>query len=1092
MAELPRVRRSPSNSGIPLYPGLGLVGGVLPLVADRLLALTAVGALAELRWSHVGTGLLVGTGVILLTALGAAVLWWTRRTALAAGRSVLAPDPDGAREREKLAERLHRVLDGTQDGFWEWPDLHRQELWWSDGFFEILGYEPLEFEPTWERFEELLHPDDVELVHRRTAEILSGEDRFESEYRLRHRDGRYLRIQARGRIYRDVDGRTSAMAGSVRDVTEQRALESELKRTADHLARAQRVARIGSWEWQPATGEVTWSDGLFRVYGRDPGDGPLKPGEFLEAVHPDDQAELAEAIERSLETGIFRAEYRLRRYDGGGERTLDARGQVELGPDGQPLRHLGVVVDVTDLRSAELELRESESFLRQVVESAEQGIVALDRELRCTLWNPYMERLSGIPADDAVGQAADELQLLPVERIQEALGGAVVRSAARRYELPGTARSGWVADRFSPIRCADGEIIGVLGLVTENTREVEAVRALEESESRLRVLYESVEAGVVTQSPAGEIIHANRAAREILELDEEEVLGRTAHDPIWAMQREDGTSVAGDDHPMMVVGRTGEAVRGAVRRLYSDRGDRSKWLLINAVPRLDEAGEVVEVNATFQDITALKETEAALRTSQGWIAGILEAAPIGIGVVVNRVFQTVNDRFCAMTGYSAEELIGHSARLVYPSDDEFERVGRVKYREIAERQVGSVETRMQRRDGRVIQVLLSSTPLDPADLSAGVVFTALDISERRHAEELRRRFEERFRSVFQASPLGIALAYPEGTFAAVNPAFGRILDYDPDELVGLSPATLVFPDDPQPSASLSADTLAGRRPGFQRVTRFRRKDGSAVWCRLTTASIREPGGSVVFGLGMIEDITKQREAEEALQKSRQRLRKLYARLTRIREEERTAIARELHDVLGQQLIGLRMDLDLTRSAPSEPEALCSRLDDFVEATDQSIDLIRRLSSRLRPPILDVMGLGPALEWQVDQQRVRTEIRFHLDVPEDRIDVPKEREISLFRIAQEALTNAIRHSGASNVWVRLTERPGRVELAVEDDGVGLPPDALEDAASLGLVGMQERAVGLGGQLDIGALPAGGTVVRALVPTAHAVAHEGGST
>jgi PAS domain S-box-containing protein len=135
----------------------------------------------------------------------------------------------------------------------------------------------------------------------------------------------------------------------------------------------------------------------------------------------------------------------------------------------------------------------------------------------------------------------------------------------------------------------------------------------------------------------------------------------------------------------------------------------------------------------FRDISERKKAETALRDSEKKMQSIFRAAPTGIGVVVDRVFTEVNHRVCAITGYSRDELLGRSARMVYPSDAEFEAVGRIKYGQIAKDGIGTVETRWKRKDGTVIDVLLSSAPIDPADLSRGVTFTVLDITERKRA-----------------------------------------------------------------------------------------------------------------------------------------------------------------------------------------------------------------------------------------------------------------------------------------------------------------------------------------------------------------------
>mgnify|MGYP003884157607 CR=1 FL=1 len=150
-----------------------------------------------------------------------------------------------------------------------------------------------------------------------------------------------------------------------------------------------------------------------------------------------------------------------------------------------------------------------------------------------------------------------------------------------------------------------------------------------------------------------------------------------------------------------------------------------------------------------------REVNRAFDDRQAKIDSIFRAAPVGIGMVVNRVLAEVNDRICEMTGYSREDLVGKSARILYPTQEDYEFVGRVKYGQIAEKGIGAVETRMRRKDGTVFDVLLSSAPIDPSDLSQGVTFTMLDITERKRAEEERRALEDHKREFYRQTILSV-------------------------------------------------------------------------------------------------------------------------------------------------------------------------------------------------------------------------------------------------------------------------------------------------------------------------------------------------
>jgi PAS domain S-box-containing protein len=162
-----------------------------------------------------------------------------------------------------------------------------------------------------------------------------------------------------------------------------------------------------------------------------------------------------------------------------------------------------------------------------------------------------------------------------------------------------------------------------------------------------------------------------------------------------------------------------------------------------------------------KEMVFYKQLEASLRESEATLRSIFRAAPTGIGMVCDRVIKQANERLCKIIGYTREELLGKSSRMLYGTDEDFEYVGREKYAQISERNIGTVETRWQRKDGTMIDVLLSSAPIDINDLSIGVTFTALDITSRKQVEKNLRESEEQYRSLFQNNHSVMLLVDPK-------------------------------------------------------------------------------------------------------------------------------------------------------------------------------------------------------------------------------------------------------------------------------------------------------------------------------------------
>jgi two-component system, NarL family, sensor histidine kinase UhpB len=314
----------------------------------------------------------------------------------------------------------------------------------------------------------------------------------------------------------------------------------------------------------------------------------------------------------------------------------------------------------------------------------------------------------------------------------------------------------------------------------------------------------------------------------------------------------------------------------------------------------------------------------------------------------------------------------------------------------------------------------------------------------------------------------------------VNPAMALQFRSTREALIGMTPAEFFRHD------------LAGGRRGWRAlfdaghthsITNERRLDGSTMWVEGDYMCFYDAEGRITGHFGIQRDVTDRMRAAEELEQSREELRALAARLQAIREEERTRIAREIHDELGQALTALKLDLAWLGTQPKSTSTSGEfrAVDQSItKRIDETMQIVRRIASELRPSVLDQLGLEAAIEYLVQDATRRTGIVVKLDVAQEFPKLPDQIASHAFRIIQEALTNVTRHAKATRVDVSVRRAGKAIILGVADNGIGFAPDSISGLQSLGLVGMRERARACGGVLMVQGKPGEGTSIVVTIP------------
>jgi PAS domain S-box-containing protein len=331
--------------------------------------------------------------------------------------------------------------------------------------------------------------------------------------------------------------------------------------------------------------------------------------------------------------------------------------------------------------------------------------------------------------------------------------------------------------------------------------------------------------------------------------------------------------------------------------------------------------------------------------------------------------------------------------------------------------------------------------------------------------------------LFEQAPQAVALMSADNQIVRINREFSRIFGYAPQEAVGRSLSELIVPAELQhEDQQYTAWVADGRRVDAEGVRR--RQDNTRLYVSITRVPVSLPGGQIQI-YAIFRDITERNRADEELRKSREQLRTLAAYLESVREDERTRIARELHDEIGQALTAIKLILE--QSTGERAVGAAANLAQALDLANELIGRVRDLSLELRPAMLDDLGLMAALRWHFERYTAQCKITVsfkQVGLEGRRFAAPIET--AAYRIVQEALTNVARHAHVEYVQVRIEVDEHMLRIHIQDFGGGFDPDSLSAGTSAGLYGMRERVIILGGDLRINSAPGSGTLLVAELP------------
>lgn len=596
--------------------------------------------------------------------------------------------------------------------------------------------------------------------------------------------------------------------------------------------------------------------------------------------------------------------------------------------------------------------------------------------------------------------------------------------------------------------------------------------ALRESEERYRNLFDNAPIGIYRTNTEGRILMANPAMVRMLGYSSLEEITS------YYIEREDIEPTYNHEEYKKCIEETGE-INGREAQ-WVRRDGLVIFIRENVRTVRAQDGTILYYDGAVEDITNRKWSEMALHKSEEKYRKVLEEINDGyyeVDLAGNIIF--FNRSLCEILGYSEEELICLNYRdfKTAETDQEIYEEFNAVYRSGKPMQNVSYEVITKDGTKRFVETsvaLIKGTDGKPLGFR-GIM---RDITERKCAEEALQKSERSYRLLFERNLYGVFRSTAEGKVIDCNDAFVQMHGYDSKEdLKSAGAWSLYFrPED----RMAYLDLVRMNTPILNLEVLHRRKDGSPVWALSNvTLVVGEDGESILEGV--LLDISERKKVERELKASRRRLRELTRHQQMVREDERTRIAREIHDELGQAMTGMKLDLAWMRSRlPENSDVLTERMNSMVGLIDSTIHTMQRIATELRPRILDDLGLVAAIEWQAQEWQSRTGISVSFKAEPEDILISQSRSTSLFRIFQESLTNVARHANATEVRASLRRENGAVTLIVEDNGRGITDREIGHYRSLGLIGMRERALACGGTVDIARADKKGTKVIACLP------------
>lgn len=920
----------------------------------------------------------------------------------------------------------------------------------------------------------LIDTSDIRLISIFEERRLKG--KVKGELICIQKNGAKTPIEISSAVFKDAQGEEKICV-IVRDITERKKIEEEIRQSNSRFEMIALATNDAVWDWDLETGKL-WGNHVHQhLYGLTTSDPVASEREWTERIHPDDRERTIQSRAESLlsDKNVFTSEYRFLTKENSYQDVYD-RCYIVRNKEGQPIRRMGSMMDITERKLAEEQLNKSNKKYASLVNTID-GIVweADAQSFEFNFVSQQAERLLGYPVKMWINSPTFWADHIHPDDRKQAVDFCVKSTRNKKsheFEYRMIAADGstvWLRDIVTVI-VEDDIPVKLRGVMIDITQKREADEAILKTNARFQVMSKATSDIIWDRNMSDESIWWNdnyysllgiKKLKEIASIND--WYDRIHPDDLSRVKKEVENGLRGSEtfwtYEYRFAKADGSYLHFLDRTFVMRNMDGQAYRMIGSMVNMTPMHEAQRVVAESENrLRTIFETEPECIKLLSRKNELLDMNPAGLAMIEADSLEEVKGK--SILGIVAAKFKKSFAKLTQdvfegkPGTMEFEIIGLKGTHRFMETHA----VPFKNTNGEIISLL-------------GVT---RDVTEKKKIEIEIKQNEEKYKTLVEQAIDAIALYDETGKVLDVNTGSVNLLGYTKEELIGMSLKEILTEEEIVLNPVRYDILQKGKSTIKQR--RMRRKDSSIV--ETEVRSQRLPDGRF---LSVIRDLTERIEAERELTESYEAIRNLTAHIQNIREEERTSIAREIHDELGQQLTVLKMDVSwLRKKMGVSDEVVKHKFIDLIAMLDETVNTVRRISSELRPSLLDDLGLVAAMEWQLGEFEKRSGLNASFIHSGEDLQLPDLIRTALFRIFQESLTNVARHADADLVTVTITKKNDKLVLSIADNGKGFDKQKVSEKKTLGILGMKERVLMIGGEYEIKSNLGQGTEVFVQIP------------